>query len=208
MQRRANALTEAARRFFSPDTAAPQPARREVSATAEAFGDGSREEPAEEAIPAEPEVLPEAAEAAEAEAPAPEPQAVEPEPGEKELEVPAEPDHEYIDEIIRRMAQKQAQPGRRRKQPVRQRRAVVPQPAAEPAAPQESLEPAAPAAVQPERSYVFPSITLLNARPAPQYSAGRRAAQAECPASGGYPPELRRPDPGGGHQPGPGSDPV
>ena len=42
-----NALTEAARRFFSPDTAAPQPARREVSATAEAFGDGSREEPAE-----------------------------------------------------------------------------------------------------------------------------------------------------------------
>ena len=102
-----NALTEAARRFFSPDTAAPQPARREVSATAEAFGDGSREEPAEEAISSEPEV-PEAAEAAEAEAPAPEPQAVEPESGEKELEVPAEPDHEYIDEIIRRMAQKQA----------------------------------------------------------------------------------------------------
>lgn len=117
-----NALTEAARRFFSPDTAAPQPARREVSATAEAFGDGSREEPAEEAIPAEPEVP----EAAEAEAPAPEPQAVEPEPGEKELEVPAEPDHEYIDEIIRRMAQKQAAAGRRRKQPDRQRRQWCP----------------------------------------------------------------------------------
>ena len=164
-----NALTEAARRFFSPDTAAPQPARREVSATAEAFGDGSREEPAEEAIPAEPEV-PEAAEAAEAEAPAPEPQAVEPEPGEKELEVPAEPDHEYIDEIIRRMAQKQAA-AREKAEAARPAAAAVgPQPAAEPAAPQESLEPAAPAAVQPERSYVFPSITLLN-EPQPRNTA-------------------------------------
>ena len=164
-----NALTEAARRFFSPDTAAPQPARREVSATAEAFGDGSREEPAEEAIPAEPEV-PEAAEAAEAEVPAPEPQAVEPEPGEKELEVPAEPDHEYIDEIIRRMAQKQAAAREKAEAARPAAAAVVPQPAAEPAAPQESLEPAAPAAVQPERSYVFPSITLLN-EPQPRNTA-------------------------------------
>lgn len=120
-----NALTEAARRFFSPDTAAPQPARREVSATAEAFGDGSREEPAEEAISAEPEV-PEAAEAAEAEVPASEPQAVEPEPGEKELEVPAEPDHEYIDEIIRRMAQKQAAAREKAEAAVRQRRQWCP----------------------------------------------------------------------------------
>ena len=164
-----NALTEAARRFFSPDTAAPQPARREVSATAEAFGDGSREEPAEEAIPAELEV-PEAAEAAEAEAPAPEPQAVEPEPGEKELEVPAEPDHEYIDEIIRRMAQKQAAAREKAEAARPAAAAVVSQPAAEPAAPQESLEPAAPAAVQPERSYVFPSITLLN-EPQPRNTA-------------------------------------
>ena len=147
--------------MLSPDTAAPQPARREVSATAEAFGDGSREEPAEEAIPAEPEV-PEAAEAAEAEAPVSEPQAVEPEPGEKELEVPAEPDHEYIDEIIRRMAQKQAAAREKAEAARPAAAAVATQPAAEPAAPQESLEPAAPAAVQPERSYVFPSITLLN----------------------------------------------
>ena len=135
----------------------------------EAFGDGSREEPAEETIPAEPEV-PEAAEAAEAEAPAPEPQAVEPEPGEKELEVPAEPDHEYIDEIIRRMAQKQAAAREKAEAARPAAAAVVSQPAAEPAAPQESLEPAAPAAVQPERSYVFPSITLLN-EPQPRNTA-------------------------------------
>ena len=95
------------------------------------------------------QALQEAQEAAEAEAPVSDPQAVDPEPGEKELEVPAEPDHEYIDEIIRRMAQKQAAAREKAEAARPAAAAVVPQPAAEPAAPQESLEPAAPAAVQP-----------------------------------------------------------
>lgn len=159
-----HALSEAARRFFSPDTA-PQPARREVSATAEAFGDGRPAEPEEElpVIPAEPE-MPEAP----AEVPEPEPEA-EPAPAAPELEVPAEPDHEYIDEIIRRMAQKQAA-AREKAEAARPAATAAPAAPAEPAAPQETLEPAAPAAPQPERSYVFPSITLLN-EPQPRNTA-------------------------------------
>lgn len=55
---------------------------------------------------------------------------MEPEPGEKELEVPAEPDHEYIDEIIRRMAQKQAAAREKAEAARPQPAAVVSQPAA------------------------------------------------------------------------------
>ncbi len=135
-------LFQAAQRFFSSDIPA-----RPVSATAEAFGDGPEDEPEPVTVPdVREEVAAAVAATLEEKSQPPEPE---------EIQVPREPDNQYIDEIIRRMAQKQA---------VRER-SDAPQPPAEaqesPAAPepapQEQLIPA-----PEERTYVFPSITLLN----------------------------------------------
>lgn len=177
-----HALNEAARRFFSPDVPL-QSDRREISATAEAFGDGRPELPVEETadpvipfVPAEPEAVEEQPETQympmEAVPAAPAMQE------ESELEVPEEPDHEYIDEIIRRMAQKQAAAREQNREEPPAAPAVQPTVEAAPAqapvqtqAPvQEATAAAAPVAVQPERSYVFPSVTLLN-EPQPRNTA-------------------------------------
>ena len=148
-------LARAARRFFSPDEpAAARPVDLDIEREPVPASTAERFESAPEPEPLPGEELPELP----VDEPAPVQEEPEPEEG---IEVPAEPDNAYIDEIIRRMASKQAA-AREAARPATPVSAPAPVPPAPEVPAQPDPAPDAPAREAEQRPYIFPSITLLS----------------------------------------------